>query len=121
MNDIERLRKHLLAYPETTEETPFGPEVLVYKVASKMFALLIPDEVPVRMNLKCDPERALELRDTHAAILPGYHQNKKHWNTLELDGSLTDGFVEELIRHSFDCVLAGFSKAARERILGQIE
>jgi predicted DNA-binding protein (MmcQ/YjbR family) len=86
-----------------------------------MFALLIPDEVPVRMNLKCDPERALELRDQYEAIRPGYHQNKKHWNTLDLDGSLPDEFVEELIRHSFDCVLAGLSKAARERISSQRE
>lgn len=119
MNDIELLRDTLLSYPETTEETPFGPEALVYKVAGKMFALLIPDEVPVRMNLKCDPDWALELRDTHAAIRPGYHQNKKHWNTLDLDGSLPDAFVEELIRHSFDCVLAGHTKAARERIAKQ--
>ena len=116
MNDLELLRTTLLALPETTEETPFGPEVLVYKVAGKMFATMTPDEVPVRMNLKCDPDRALELRDAHAAILPGYHMNKRHLNTLELEGSLTDAFVEELIRHSFERVLAGHSKKICERI-----
>lgn len=116
MNDLERLRSTLLSLPETTEETPFGPEVLVYKVAGKMVATLTPDEVPVRMNLKCDPDRALELRDEYSAIHPGYHMNKRHWNTLELDGSLSDGFVEELIRHSFNRVLAGHSKKVREQI-----
>ena len=120
MNDIERLRQAILSYPESTEEIPFGPEVLVYKVAGKMFATLVPDEVPVRMNLKCDPDRALELRDAHEAIDPGYHMNKRHWNTLTLDGSLADAFVEELIAHSFDRVLAGHTKAARERIRDQL-
>tara|TARA_R110002096_G_scaffold316010_12_gene510401 strand:+ start:32438 stop:32803 length:366 start_codon:yes stop_codon:yes gene_type:complete len=116
VNDIELLRKKLLGFPETTEETPFGPEHLVYKVAGKMFATLSPDEVPVRMNLKCDPDRAVELRDEHEAIEPGYHMNKRHWNTLKLDGSLGNAFVLELIEHSFDRVLAGHSKAVRVRI-----
>ena len=106
----------MLALPATTEETPFGPDVLVYKVSGKMFALMIPEEVPVRMNLKCDPDRAMELRDEHEAILPGYHMNKRHWNTLLLDGSLSDAFVDDLIRHSFDLVLSGLNKTARERI-----
>lgn len=116
MNDLERLHRKLLAFPETTEEFPFGPDVAVYKVAGKMFALLIPDECPARMNLKCDPDRAIELRDEHAAILPGYHMNKRHWNTLELDGTLRDGLVEELIEHSFLLVLAGHTRAVRDRI-----
>ena len=122
MNDIELFRETMLAsYPETTEETPFGPEVLVYKVAGKMFATLSPEDVPVGMNLKCDPERAVLLRDEYEAILPGYHMNKRHWNTLILDGSLTDGFVLELIDHSFDRVLAGHTKAVRERIRNLME
>lgn len=117
MNDIEKIRDVLLAFPEATEETPFGPDVLVYKVAGKMFAFLVPDEVPVRMNLKCDPDRAILLRDEYEAIEPGYHMNKRHWNTLLLDGSLRDSFVIELIGHSYDCVLAGLAKATRERIV----
>ncbi len=116
MNDLEVLRTHLLHFPETSEETPFGPEVLVYKVAGKMFATLSPDEVPVRMNLKCDPDRALELRDEHDAIEPGYHMNKRHWNTVRLDGSLPDAFVRELIEHSFDRVVAGMPKKDRNRL-----
>ncbi len=121
MNDIEQLRNFALSLPETTEETPFGPEVAVYKVAGKMFGTLSPDDVPVPMNLKCDPERAIELRDQHDAILPGYHMNKKHWNTLELDGSLRDDFVIELIRHSYDLVVAGHKKEIRERLLKALE
>ena len=119
MNDIEKIREAMLAYPESTEETPFGPEVLVYKIANKMFATLSPEEVPVKMNLKCDPERAIVLRDEHEAILPGYHMNKRHWNTLELDGSLPDKLVLDLIDHSFECVLAGHTKAAQKRIRDQ--
>ena len=116
MNDLERIHHHLLSYPETTEEFPFGPEVAVYKVAGKMFALLSPDGVPVTMNLKCDPERAIQLREEHEAILPGYHMNKQHWNTIELNGSLRDDFVEELIRHSFELVLAGHIRKIRNQI-----
>ena len=121
MNDIEQLRNFALSLPETTEETPFGPEVAVYQVAGKMFGTLSPDDVPVPMNLKCDPERAIKLRDQHDAILPGYHMNKKHWNTLELDGSLRDDFVIELIRHSYDLVVAGHKKEIRERLLKALE
>ncbi|MFT5465125.1 MAG: putative DNA-binding protein (MmcQ/YjbR family) [Verrucomicrobiales bacterium] len=120
MNDIELLREALLLYPEASEETPFGPETLVYKVAGKMFATLSPEDVPVPMNLKCDPDRAIELRDEHEAIEPGYHMNKRHWNTLRLDGSLPDSFVLELIRHSVDRVLAGCTKAVRERVLAKL-
>ena len=116
MNEIEAIHKTLLGFPETTEETPFGPEVLVYKVAGKMFATMSPDEFPVRMNLKCDPEKAVELRDGHSAILPGYHMNKKHWNTLVLDGTLPDTLVSELIEHSFDCVVRGLPARIRNRL-----
>ena len=121
MNDVEQLRNFALSLPETTEETPFGPEVAVYKVAGKMFGTLSPDDVPVPMNLKCDPERAIELRDRHEAILPGYHMNKKHWNTVTLDGSLRDDLVIELIRHSYDLVVGGHKKDVRERLLKALE
>ena len=117
MNDLERIHTQLLNFPETTEEFPFGPEAAVYKVAGKMFAILSPDDVPASMNLKCDPDRAIELRDTHEAIIPGYHMNKRHWNTLHLDGSISNEFVEELIRHSFELVLAGHTRKVRDRIV----
>lgn len=110
---FETARAHCLALPQVEETVPFEPEVLVYKVAGKMFALLIPDEVPVRMNLKCDPERALELRDRYESILPGYHMSKKHWNTLILDGTLPSKLVRELIEHSFDLVVERLPKKVR--------
>ncbi|MAS96991.1 MAG: MmcQ-like protein [Verrucomicrobiales bacterium] len=117
MNDIVQIRETLLSFAETTEETPFGPEVAVYKVAGKMFATLVPEEFPVPMNLKCDPDRAVVLRDEHEAITPGYHMNKKHWNTLILDGSIPQPLVLELIEHSYYCVVRGHNKATRERLL----
>ena len=76
--------------------------------------------MPVRMNLKCDPDRAIELRTEHEAVEPGYHMNKKHWNTLVLDGSLSEEFVEELVRHSFDLVVAGLKKDLREKVQEQL-
>ncbi|MGJ8697818.1 MAG: MmcQ/YjbR family DNA-binding protein [Verrucomicrobiaceae bacterium] len=107
-------RAALLKMRAVTEETPFGPEVLVYKVGEKMFATLGFEDEVGRMNLKCDPERAVELREEYEAILPGYHMNKKHWNTLVLDGSLGSGLVRELMEHSYDLVVAGMTKKQRE-------
>ena len=105
---------YLTAKPVVTEETPFGPEVLVYKVAGKMFATLGFENEVGRMNLKCDPERALELREEWEGIIPGYHMNKKHWNTLVLDGSLPAALVTELIDHSYELVLQGMTKSQRK-------
>ena len=109
----EEVREVLLRKGHVSEEAPFGPEVLVYKVGGKMFALLTIEEVPVRMNLKCDPQRSLDLRDRYESIIPGYHMNKKHWNTLILDGSLPAGLVKELIRHSYDLVFASLPTKTR--------
>lgn len=106
----------MLANPEVTEKTPFGPEVLVYKVLGKIFATLGFEDEVGRMNLKCDPERALELRDDYEAIIPGYHMNKKHWNTLVLDGSLSGELVGGLIDHSYDLVVKGMPKKLRETL-----
>ena len=100
------------------ETTPFGPEALVYKVMGKMFALIDPDEYPSFVNLKCDPDRALELRDEYEAIRPGYHMSKKHWNSVYLDGDITDGFVRELIDHSYVLVVQGLRKSDREKLEG---
>lgn len=116
MNDLEQIHLNLISRPQTTEEFPFGPEAAVYKVAGKMFAILSPDKLPPALNLKCDPDRAVELRAEYEAILPGYHMNKKHWNTLELDGSLPDPLVIELIDHSFELVVAGLPKKLREEL-----
>lgn len=102
-----------LSLPGTEETTPFGPEVLVYKVGGKIFALTDPGEFPPRMNLKCDPARAAALREDHESINPGYHMNKRHWNTVRIDRSLPGVLVEELIRHSYDLVVASLPKKQR--------
>jgi predicted DNA-binding protein (MmcQ/YjbR family) len=104
---------HCLGLPHVTEETPFGPEVLVYKVGGRMFALTEPGGFPPAMNLKCDPDRAALLRDQYRAITPGYHMNKRHWNTLTLDGTLPAALVRELIEHSYALVVAGLPAKVR--------
>lgn len=110
------LRKQLTALPMSTEEEPFGPGVWVYKVCGKVFALLTQEGEPIRLSLKCDPARALELRAALAAVTPGYHLNKEHWNTMALDGSLPEALVEDLIEHSFERVAAGLGKAQRQAL-----
>jgi predicted DNA-binding protein (MmcQ/YjbR family) len=104
--DLPDIISHILTKPGAEETTPFGPDTLVYKVGGKMFALTTPGEFPARLNLKCDPERAMELRDEYEAIIPGYHMNKRHWNTLVLDGRLPSRLVRELIDHSYNLVAA---------------
>lgn len=116
----DELQQYLLSRSGATEQQPFGPDVLVYKVRGKMFATLMVDDDGVgRMNLKCHPDRAGELRDTHPAILPGYHMNKRHWNTLLLDGSLADTLVRALVDHSWELVVAGLPDNVREELLRQ--
>lgn len=105
-----------LAKKGVEETSPFGPEVLVYKVCGKVFALTDPDEFPAYVNLKCDPERALELRDEYESIKPGYHMNKKHWNSVYLDGSLPPALIRGLIGHSYDLVVRGLRKDERESL-----
>lgn len=105
--NLEQVLEHALSKPDAEESLPFGPDVLVIKVRGKAFILIPLDSHPLQFNLKCDPERALELREYHASILPGYHMNKKHWNTLVMDGSLPVRLVKELIDHSYDLVKGG--------------
>ena len=107
-----------LSFPQVEETTPFGPDVLVYKVAGKMFATAgLRNEVG-NMNLKCQPSRALELREEWDAILPGYHMNKKHWNTIIFDGTLPRELVREMIADSCALVVAGLSKKQRDSLAG---
>jgi predicted DNA-binding protein (MmcQ/YjbR family) len=108
--DLPDVIARFLSKPGAEETTPFGPDVLVYKVGGKMFALTVPDEFPPRINLKCDPERSEILRDEYESIIPGYHMNKRHWNTLILDGSLPTKLVNELIDHSYQLVAASLPK-----------
>lgn len=107
---------HCLSLPQVEETTPFGPDVLVYKVGGKMFALATPEEFPHSVNLKCDPERAIDLRDRYEDIQPGYHMNKRHWNTLVLGGRLTSKLIVELIDHSYQLVVASLSRKVRAEL-----
>jgi predicted DNA-binding protein (MmcQ/YjbR family) len=104
---------HCLAKPGAGESTPFGPEVLVFKVGGKIFALTDPADFPPRMNLKCDPERAIRLREEFEGVIPGYHMNKKHWNTVTIDGSIPSSLIAEWIDHSYDLVVASLPKSKR--------
>lgn len=103
--DYAVAKAYLLSRPDAREDYPFGPEVLVPKVRGKMFATLGVEKSVARMNLKCDPVHARELRDVFPAIQPGYHMNKQHWNTLILDGSIPPGEIERLIDHSYALVV----------------
>lgn len=114
--DLESFREYCLRKPNATEEMPFGPDVLVFKVGGKMFALAALDEVPATANLKCDPDLALELRDRYEQVRPGYHMNKKHWNTVEIDGGIPDAEVGEMIDHSYGLVVSSLPKAKRAEL-----
>ena len=95
------------------EDYPFGDDVAVFKVGGRMFALVMLDGSPGTVNLKCDPDLALELRARYEAVRPGYHQNKRHWNTVELDGSVEDDELRAMIDHSYELVVAGLPRAVR--------
>jgi len=114
--DLAQFREYCLSKPRATEGTPFGPDVLVFKVRGKMFALAALEEVPTTVNLKCDPDLALELRDRYEQIQPGYHMNKKHWNTVEIESGIPDAEVREMIDHSYELVTESLSKAERKKL-----
>jgi predicted DNA-binding protein (MmcQ/YjbR family) len=112
------LRRACLAMPGAIEDFPFGPENSVFKVAGRIFALSpLGRSRPLRISLKCEPGLAEQLRVSHPAITPGYHLNKRHWNTIVLDGSLPDAMVRDMIEDSYDLVVAALPKAKR-RALG---
>ena len=112
--DANAAQTYLLSKPEAQKDFPFGPDVAVMKVRDKMFATLGEEQGEGRMNLKCDPDQALALRDIFEAVIPGYHMNKKHWNTLKLDGSIPRGEIERMIDHSYALVVGGLPKKVRE-------
>jgi predicted DNA-binding protein (MmcQ/YjbR family) len=114
--NAENFRAHCLTKKGATEGTPFGPDDIVFKVAEKMFALLAFEEVPPRANLKCDPDLALELRDRYEQVEPGYHMNKKHWNTVVLDGVIPDAEVRRMIDHSYELVVQSLPKMKRKAL-----
>jgi len=101
-----------------TREYPFGPDPLVLKIAGKMFALIFEDKGNyIRLNLKCDPVIAENLREQHDSVRPGYHMNKKHWNSIMIDGSLPESDIFEMIDHSYDMVFKNLPKSLRESML----
>ena len=111
-----KLRRFCLDLPGCAEEFPFRPGLSVFKVSGKVFALVPLEDRPLRISLKCEPALAEQLRDTYAAIRPGYHLNKRHWNTVTLDGSLPDEMVVGMIEDSWDLVVDGLPRAKRERL-----
>ncbi|MBL7747959.1 MAG: MmcQ/YjbR family DNA-binding protein [Chitinophagaceae bacterium] len=111
--NIETLREYCLSKTGAEETLPFGPDTLVYKVAGKAFLLTGFDSQPLRFNVKCDPDKAIELREEFSCVLPGYHMNKKHWNTIVVDGSVSSRQLKEWIDHSYDLVTAGLPKKKR--------
>ncbi len=112
----QALRNWCLARPGAVEEFPFGPETSVFKVAGKIFAISALDSLPLRVSAKCEPELAEQLRATYSAVKPGYHLNKRHWNTVTLDGSVPDATLLDMLEDSYDLVVAGLPRATRERL-----
>jgi predicted DNA-binding protein (MmcQ/YjbR family) len=109
--DPVQFREYCLSKPGAAEGTPFGPDVLVFKVGGKMFALTSLERFPAAANLKCDPDRALDLRDRCEQVTPGYHMNKKHWNTVEIDSGIPHAELSKMIDHSYDLVFSRLPKA----------
>ncbi len=114
--DIETFREYCLVKKGVTEEFPFDEVTLVFKVMGKMFALTGLDADEPSANLKCDPDRSLELRDEHPDIIAGYHMNKKHWNTVYLERELDDSLIRELIDHSYELVVMGLTKKLKAEL-----
>jgi predicted DNA-binding protein (MmcQ/YjbR family) len=112
----DSLRSWCLARPGAVEEFPFSPGVSVFKVGGKIFAISALESGPLQVSLKCDPDLARQLRATYPAVKPGYHLNKRHWNTVTIDGSLADQVVFDMVEDSYDLVVAGLNEAARRRL-----
>ncbi len=116
MRDPQALRDYCLSFPGSVETFPFGHETSVFKVAGKMFALSRLGQPPLRISLKCDPLLAAELRESHPAVAPGYHLNKRHWNTVTVDGSLPEQMLVDMIEDSYDLVVSQLPRSRREAL-----
>ena len=115
--NIEELRDYCLAKPFVEETFPFGEETLVFKVMGKAFLLTGISELPVRFNVKCNPEKAIELREQYSYVLPGYHMNKKHWNTIVCESTANKKLLKQWIDDSYELVVNGLSKKLKNNIL----
>jgi predicted DNA-binding protein (MmcQ/YjbR family) len=114
--DIEQLREYCLSKAGTEETLPFGPDTLVYKAGGKVFLLTGLNTDQLRFNVKCDPDKAIELREEFSCVLPGYHMNKKHWNTIVVDGSASTKQLKEWIDHSYDLIVKSLPKKLRDEL-----
>jgi predicted DNA-binding protein (MmcQ/YjbR family) len=114
--DSKAVKEYCLSKPGATEDFPFGPDVLVIKVGSKMFALVSGRENRINLSLKCDPFVAEDLRQRYPAVTAGYHLNKKHWNTVVIDGSVPDNELAWMIDHSYELVIKSLSQAVKESL-----
>lgn len=115
---LDTFRDICLAKPGATEDLPFGPDTLVFKVKGKMFALTNIEWPEPAANLKCDPERAVELREQYEGVRPGYHMNKTHWNTVGLQADVPGELLHQLVDHSYELVVAGLPKRVRDELGG---
>lgn len=117
-NYSSKYKDLLLVKPEAVEDYPFGPDAAVYRVRDKVFAIFgISKEGEERVNLKCNPEQALALRDVFEGVIPGYHMNKKHWNTVILNGSVPDAEIERMIDHSYALIVKSLKKIDRQALV----
>ena len=114
--NIEEIREYCLSKRGVTEDFPFDEETLVLKVLGKMFALISLKKIPLQINLKCDPEQAVELREKYESVLPGYHMNKKHWNTIIVDGTLRNKLIFRWIDDSYNLAVKGLGKTEKEKL-----
>jgi len=114
--DLETLRKYCLEKTYTTEEFPFGETTLVFKVSGKIFLLIGLENHPLQFNVKCDPDLAVELRETYSSVIPAFHMNKKHWNTVIINGQLHSKQIREMIDASYDLVVRSLPLKERKKI-----
>jgi len=114
--NIEQIREYCLNKKGVTEEFPFDEDTLVFKVAGKIFLLASLEAIPLQINLKCDPEKAIELREEYDSVQPGYHMNKNHWNTIIIDGTIPSHQLFEWIDESYNLVVAGLKKSDKKRL-----
>jgi len=114
--NVETLREYCLSKKSVTEGFPFGEDTLVFKVMDKIFLLISLSANPLQFNAKCDPEKAIELREEYNSVQPGYHMNKKHWNTVSVDGSLSTALLKEMIDDSYNLIVESLPKKIRDRL-----
>lgn len=115
--NIEQIREYCLKKKGVTEEFPFDEETLVFKVLGKIFLLASLEKIPLQINLKCDPEFAIELRERYDSVQPGYHMNKRHWNTIIIDNSIPPREIFQWIDHSYELILNSLSKKGKAELL----